>query len=158
MWLLDRIAESRIAEAIERGELDDLPGSGKPLAREEDMLVPAELRAAYRVLRNANCLPPELEARREIASLQVLLRGLEDAQEQRRLCARLDLLSARLDAGRAAGLSLLSAEELYREKVTARLGACEKKVAGDLQARRSDETDPVDSRRASTTQRGRRDA
>ena len=31
MNLLDQIAEARIQEAIEQGELRDLPGAGKPL-------------------------------------------------------------------------------------------------------------------------------
>ncbi|MGD9409261.1 MAG: DUF1992 domain-containing protein, partial [Thiohalocapsa sp.] len=31
MWLIDALAEKKIQEAIERGELDDLPGAGRPL-------------------------------------------------------------------------------------------------------------------------------
>ena len=33
--MLDSIVEKKIAEAIERGELDDLPGAGQPLAQGE---------------------------------------------------------------------------------------------------------------------------
>ncbi|NIR60855.1 MAG: DUF1992 domain-containing protein, partial [Gammaproteobacteria bacterium] len=40
MWLLDQITEQRIAEAIERGELDGLPGSGQPLELDDDSMVP----------------------------------------------------------------------------------------------------------------------
>ena len=60
MMLIDQIAERHIQQAIERGEFDDLPGAGRPLGLEDDALVPEELRAGYRLLRNAGYLPPEL--------------------------------------------------------------------------------------------------
>ncbi|MDE5879570.1 MAG: DUF1992 domain-containing protein, partial [Desulfovibrio sp.] len=59
--ILGAIAERRIQEAQERGEFDDLPGAGRPLQLEDMSHVPEELRMAYTLLRNANCLPPELE-------------------------------------------------------------------------------------------------
>lgn len=60
----DRIAEERIARALVAGEFDALPGSGQPLDLGDDLLVPPEVRMANRILKNAGCLPPELEARR----------------------------------------------------------------------------------------------
>ena len=59
--MLDFIAEQKIAEAIANGDFDDLPGSGKPLALDDDSLVPEELRLAYRILKNAGFIPPEVE-------------------------------------------------------------------------------------------------
>jgi hypothetical protein len=50
---LEYLAEKKIAEAAARGELDDLPGAGRPLDLEDDALVPEEMRMANRVLRNA---------------------------------------------------------------------------------------------------------
>ena len=48
------LAERKIEEAIERGELDDLPGAGQPLDLDDlDPLLPEELRMAYRILKNA---------------------------------------------------------------------------------------------------------
>ena len=38
--MLEFIAEQRIAEAIAKGELDDLPGAGRPLALDDDAHVP----------------------------------------------------------------------------------------------------------------------
>ena len=61
MLTLDLLAEQRIREAQERGEFDNLPGAGAPLALDDDALVPEELRAAYRILKNAGYVPPELE-------------------------------------------------------------------------------------------------
>ena len=62
MLAFELIAERKIAEAMERGEFDDVPGSGRPLDLEEDPLVPEELRMAYRILRNAGYVPTEVEA------------------------------------------------------------------------------------------------
>ena len=53
MLAFDLIAEQRIAEAISRDEFDDLPGQGRPLALDDDPLVPEDLRIAYRILKNA---------------------------------------------------------------------------------------------------------
>jgi hypothetical protein len=72
------IAEQKILEAIARGEFANLPGAGKPLRLEDDSMVPGELRISYKVLKNAGCIPPELELRKEIITLRDLLRTLED--------------------------------------------------------------------------------
>jgi hypothetical protein len=87
----DRIAEERIARAVAAGEFERLPGSGKPLDLGDDLLVPPEVRMSNRILKNAGCLPPELEkmqaakapvsaeeaaqqlARRRVAALQMHL-------------------------------------------------------------------------------------
>jgi hypothetical protein len=64
---LEGLAESKIRAAMERGEFDDLAGLGKPLALDDLAGVPVELRMGFKLLRNAGCLPPELEARKEAA-------------------------------------------------------------------------------------------
>jgi len=110
------IAEQRIEEAIARGELSDLPGAGRPLRLDDDALVPPEVRMAYRILRNAGFVPPELADRRQAASLRALMAVATDEEEQRRACARLALLEMRLEA-RGARL----AQTGYYEAVAARL-------------------------------------
>jgi hypothetical protein len=50
---LEWIAEQKIAEAAARGELQELPGAGRPLDLYEDPLVPAEMKMAKRILGNA---------------------------------------------------------------------------------------------------------
>lgn len=72
---LHELVERRIADARRQGAFDDLPGQGRPLALDDDRLVPEEVRVAMRILKNAGVLPPEIEALRELQSL----RGL-DAQ------------------------------------------------------------------------------
>ena len=85
MEALAQLAESKIRAAIARGEFDDLPGSGKPLQLEDLSRVPANLRMGYKLLRNAGCLPPELEARKETARLGALLDATGDVNERARL-------------------------------------------------------------------------
>ena len=98
MDIFRKIAERKIEEAIERGELDDLPLRGRPIP--EDMAgVPEEFRqlhpgapqargpefrAAYRILKNANVLPEELQLMQEIRQLRARLRQ-PDLPPERRL-------------------------------------------------------------------------
>lgn len=98
LMLLDALAEARIEQAIARGDLDGLPGAGRPLVLDDDRLIPEELRAAYRILKNAGFVPPEIEARRDVADLVALLATLDDDDAQRRARAKLALLEARLEA------------------------------------------------------------
>ena len=102
MGLLDLLAEQKIAAALEAGELDDLPGAGRPLDLYDDPLVPEDLRVAYRILRNAGFVPPELADRREAVELGALLATIDDDGERRRAAARLALLELRREAAGAA--------------------------------------------------------
>lgn len=121
MWLIDQLAEARILQAIERGELDNLPGAGRPLALDDDSLVPEELRMAYRVLKNAGCLPPELELRREIQALELGLVHLGGTRERRRALKRLSFLRTRLEVTGQRSINLLAQQEYY-EQIVRRLG------------------------------------
>lgn len=68
-----RMVEERIAAAQQAGIFDSLPGNGKPLDLEDLSRVPEHLRVSYHLLKNANMLPPELELKKRILSLQDLL-------------------------------------------------------------------------------------
>ncbi len=70
MSVLERIAENRIQEAMERGEFDALQGHGQPLNLEDYFSAPAEWRAAYALIKQAGFLPREVELLQEIASLK----------------------------------------------------------------------------------------
>jgi hypothetical protein len=95
--LLDALAERRIEEAIAEGAFDDLPGAGRPLLLDDDRLVPEELRAAYRLLKNAGFVPPEVEARRELVTLGTLVATLDGTKRHHAL-EKLALLEMRLEA------------------------------------------------------------
>jgi hypothetical protein len=121
MLTLDAIAERRIREAQERGEFDGLPGAGAPLDLDDDALVPEDLRAAYRVLKNSGFLPPELEIYREIREVEQLLQRVEDDDERLRLMSRINFLLGRSAAGRRHGN--LRVDQEYFEKLAERLEA-----------------------------------
>lgn len=119
---MSELAEARIREAAERGELDNLPGAGQPLELDDDRMVPQELRMAYRILKNANCLPPELDARREIRQLEDLLRHVDAGSGEQRSRAerRLLALRLRLEAG-GRSPSCLNADPRYQESLARHL-------------------------------------
>jgi hypothetical protein len=119
MNLLDHIAEARIQEAIDRGELRGLPGEGQPLRLEDDSAIPEELRAAYRLLKNAGFLPPELQLLRDVREAEHLLQQLPES-DRSRARARLELLQLRLAASRRQPMNLLL-EDRYRQQLLERL-------------------------------------
>ncbi|MBI1396578.1 MAG: DUF1992 domain-containing protein [Betaproteobacteria bacterium] len=121
MGPFDVIAERRIQEAVDRGELDDLPGAGRPLALEDDPLVPEDLRMAYRILRNAGFVPPEVEMLRDVRDLERCIASAPDETTRSRALRRLQALERQLAArGRhARGVSIGSA---YHARLLARFG------------------------------------
>jgi DnaJ homologue, subfamily C, member 28, conserved domain len=88
---LHRLVEERIQKAQENGIFDNLPGKGKPLALDDDSLIPEDLRLTYKVLKNANCLPIEMELRKEIFNLQQLLSTAVDPETRREIRRDLNL-------------------------------------------------------------------
>jgi len=115
-----RIAENRILEAIENGLFDNLRGKGKPLKFEDDSYIPPELKMAYKILKNADCLPPELELRKEIVQLQDLVASLPDEAEKLKQMRRLNFLVMKLNMTRQVSPQLLE-HDLYTPKVLERL-------------------------------------
>ena len=98
--LLYFLAERRIEEAIARGEFDNLPGAGRPLELDDDPLVPEDLRVAYRILKNAGYVPPELDALRQLAQLEQLVYDeCTDAIAHAKAVKKLALLRTRIEAG-----------------------------------------------------------
>jgi len=121
MQLFEMLAEQKIQEAIERGELDDLPGAGKPLEFDDDPLVPEDQRVAYRVLKNAGFVPPEVEARKEVQSIEQLIDTLPNGPQRARALRRLQLLNLKLAEAGGAGKGLRLPPEYYR-KILSKLG------------------------------------
>ncbi len=79
----DRIVETLVKEAMERGEFDNLPGKGKPIDLTEYFDTPEEIRVAYSVLRNAGITSREVDLLKEIAELkQVLVAILDEEKKQ----------------------------------------------------------------------------
>lgn len=110
---IEIIAEQRIREAQERGEFDNLPGEGRPLPEDDLAHVAPELRLAYRILKNAHCLPPELAERKEIVQTVELLENCPDEKRRFQAMKRLRVLLDRLGANRHAAMESQAA---YYEK------------------------------------------
>jgi hypothetical protein len=120
MNFFERIAENRILEAMEAGEFDNLEGMGQPLNLEDDSQIPPELRMAYKILKNAHCLPPELELRREVVTLQDLVASMEDEAEKLKQMRRLNFLMMKLSMIRPVSAQVLE-HDLYTPKILERL-------------------------------------
>ena len=116
LWF-EALAEQKIREAAEHGEFADLPGQGRPLDLTGDPLVPEDLRVAYRILKNAGCLPPQLEAQNDIRELEQLIRGLEAGPERSNALRKLHLLNTKLSASQRGGGNLRVEAEYYEKLV-----------------------------------------
>ena len=108
--MLDFLVEKKLEEAVSRGELANLPGEGRPLELDDDALIPEELRAAYRILKNAGFVPPEVQALNDIATLERFVNQQEvDAAARAKAVRKLALLRTRI-------------ESAYCDKTLAKLG------------------------------------
>ena len=103
MWLLDQLSERHILDAQRNGEFDSLAGSGAPLKLDDDSFMPPELRVAWRILKNAGCLPPALQQRKDAIELNDLLRTIDpEYSEYEAISKKLSLLELKL---KQAGMS-----------------------------------------------------
>ena len=115
-----RLVEEKIREAVQRGEFDNLPGSGEPLQLDDDSRLPDDLRIAYKILKNADCLPPELQLRKDIRQTEELLAGIQDTQEKYRQMKKLNFMIMKLNMMRRVS-PLLEEGQRYYEKVVDRI-------------------------------------
>jgi len=122
VFLLETMAENKIREAMARGEFANLPGAGKPLRLEDDSMIPDDLRVAYKILRNAGCIPPELEVRKEIITLRDLLRTIEDEGIKREKIRELNYKLVKLGIMRGRMVTLDEFPE-YKERILEKMGA-----------------------------------
>lgn len=113
-------AERRIQKAQKEGAFDHLPGEGRPLDLEDDSAVPQELRMAYKVLKNAGYLPPELADRKEINTILDLLEHCEDGAEKLRQMQKLDVILMRMKSRRSRSVAITENDPYY-EKVVRRI-------------------------------------
>ncbi len=126
---IQNIAEERIREAQEQGAFDDLPGKGEPLPEVDESGIPEELRMAYHVLKNANCLPPEVEERKQIATLCELLDEESDEQVRVQQMRKLEVLVVRCKMRQGRNLALHAADDAYLDKILDKIRVCRKKQA-----------------------------
>jgi hypothetical protein len=120
MYIFEIIAERRIREAMDRGVFDNNPLQGKPLPRDYMDDVPSDLRIAYKILKNANIIPEELELKKRINRIDELLCICESDDEKAALERELNdkTLRYNLIMERRLGRSL---DPRYADKVIQRL-------------------------------------
>ena len=112
----DKIVEERIRAAQRRGDFEDLEGSGKPLTLEYDANVPEELRLAYKILKNADMVPPEIELRKEIVQTEDLLQGVQDTAEKYRILKKLNFMIMKVNLMRIGSIEM-DLPQHYTEKL-----------------------------------------
>lgn len=120
----EKIVEERIQEALRKGEFDNLPGSGKPLEFEDSSSIAEDLRLAYKILKNADCLPPEIELKKEIHKTEDLLACMEDTADKYRTMKKLNYLIMKLNLLKNTSV-MFEEPEHYTEKLVERFGSKE---------------------------------
>jgi len=112
----EKIVEERIQKAQREGVFKNLPGAGKPI-RFEDANIPEDLRIAYKILKNANFLPPEIELRKQIQKTEDLLSGMKDIQERYKTIKKLNYMIFKLNSIRNTTVEL-DMPQYYLEKIS----------------------------------------
>jgi hypothetical protein len=116
----DRIVEERIRAAQQNGEFDNLPGRGQPLPLEDDSHIPEDLRIAYKILKNADCLPPEIQEKKEIRQMEEILASIPDEKERYKLIKKINYKIMKLNVmGKKS--PLLEETQIYYRKVVGKM-------------------------------------
>ena len=116
----NKIVEERIRKAQKKGEFDNLEGTGEPLNLSEEQAVAEELRLAYKILKNAECLPPEIEIKKEIQQTEELLAGMTDTSEKYRTIKKLNFLIMKLNTLRSTSINFEEPQK-YSDKLIKKL-------------------------------------
>lgn len=117
MNCLTFIAEQKINKAIEEGRLKTDGWKNKPLELKDDHMVPDDLKMAYKMLKNAGYVPPEIETRKEITRLEQLIATTEDEHKRVKQMRKLSVLLAKIEASRNSPANISSDDEYYRKVV-----------------------------------------
>jgi hypothetical protein len=103
----DHIAQS-LRESLRSGELQSAEGWGKPLELNDGYAqTPEELRLAFKVLKEAGFVPPEVETMKQMAALKEMIAddpGAPEADAMRQRLSELQQhLALRLEKLRTSG-------------------------------------------------------
>lgn len=117
MDYLTFIAEQKIAQALQKGDLNSPKWKNKPLPLDDDHMVPDDLKMAYKILKNAGYLPPELEMKKEISRIEQLIAQTEDEHVRIKQMKKLNVLLMKVDATRSSSGNIAHQDEYYRKIV-----------------------------------------
>ena len=121
------IADRKICEALEKGHLNIESWHNKPLPVSNDNMIPGELRMAYKILKNAGYLPPEIETKKEIQQIEDLLATCEDERIRVKQIKKLNCLVLKLNTMKGDTANIEGQEEYYR-KIIERLSVNQSKT------------------------------
>ena len=97
MPTLDDHIGAQLREAQRKGELEQAPSYGKPMAFDDGyMETPEELRMAYKALKDAGFVPAEVEMFHQVAALRQQLATTTGEDESRALRQRMSELQQRI--------------------------------------------------------------
>ena len=116
----DKIVEQRIRAAQKNGDFENLEGTGKPLRFDDNDNIPEDLRLAYKILKNADMTPPEIEMKKEILRTEDLLRGMKDTAEKYRTLKKLNFMIMKLNTIRNSNIEF-DTPQYYSDKLINRL-------------------------------------
>ena len=124
--IIQTIAERKIQQAMAEGTLADLSHwKDKPLPADDMASVPADLRMAYRLLKNAGYVPEEVALQQEITSLEQALANCSEEREKVRQLKRISFLKTKLECRTGRALDL-GEEGPYYLRVVDRLSTPQK--------------------------------
>ncbi len=123
----EKIVEERIRKAQEEGLFNNLPGAGQPLDFSQDAQIPEDLRLPYKILKNADCLPPEIALKKEILRTEELLAQMPDTAERYATLKKLNFLIMKFNATRQ-GSARFDIPQHYLAGVTERLSSGQTKT------------------------------
>lgn len=118
----EKIVEERIQQSMRKGDFDGLQGAGKPLELEAFSNVPEDLRMAYKILKNADCVPPEIETKKEILQTEALLENMTDEKERFKTIKKLNFLIMKLNSARSGAIQF-EIPQKYESKLVDRMDA-----------------------------------
>jgi len=86
----DKLVESIIKEAQERGDFDNLPGKGKPIDLTAYFDTPDDVRLAYSVLKNAGMTSREVDLLKEISELKQVRAAVLDEKKKGKISKEIE--------------------------------------------------------------------
>lgn len=100
------VVDKAIQQAMDEGQLQNLPGEGKPLKLNDDPHTPDDLKLAYKILKDNDLAPDWMQMGRE----------LEDRQQQLR--RRLQRAASSYHAAETDALKRAQADTVWRQAQT----------------------------------------
>jgi hypothetical protein len=79
--------------------------------------VPDDLKMAYKIMKNAGYLPPEIEMKKEIQSLEELIASTEDEHLRLKQMKKLTVLLMKVEAARKTPTNFAAQDDYYRKVV-----------------------------------------